>query len=83
MGMKDDRLHTGSSLLRWAKLQEQRYSFGFCRYITGYGRLNDFPGRMNDWAEWQAQIAYEEGKRRLARQIGEGGDGTFDAALDD
>lgn len=65
MGFDEPR--TGTSLSRWAKTQEQRYAFGFCRYITGYGRLNDFPGRMVDWAQWQVQIAYEEGRRRLAR----------------
>jgi len=38
-----------SSLFAWTKEQEQRYSVGLLKYLNGWAKLQEFPGRMVDW----------------------------------
>jgi Rad52/22 family double-strand break repair protein len=56
---------TGKQLFGWSKDQEQRCGLGLLKYLNGWAKLQDFPGRMIDWNADQASLAYEEACRKL------------------
>jgi hypothetical protein len=56
---------TGKALFAWTKEQEQRYSVGLLKYLNGWAKLHDFPGRMIDWDGAQVGSAYAEACRKL------------------
>jgi hypothetical protein len=56
---------SGKALFAWTKEQEQRYSVGLLKYLNGWAKLQDFPGRMVDWDPDQVNLAYVEACRKL------------------
>jgi hypothetical protein len=55
----------GRAFFRWVKDQEQRHEFGLLKYMNGWAKLQDFPGRMVDWDAGQIALAHTEAVRRL------------------
>ena len=56
---------TGRALFAWTKEQEQRHDVGLLRYLNGWAKLQDYPGRMVDWDHDQVKFAYSEACRKL------------------
>ena len=56
---------TGKALFAWTKDQEQRYEVGLLKYLNGWAKLQEFPGRMVDWDADQVSLAYGEACRKL------------------
>ena len=56
---------SGRALFAWTKDQEQRYQVGLLRYLNGWAKLHDYPGRMVDWDHDQVNHAYGEAIRKL------------------
>jgi hypothetical protein len=56
---------TGRALFAWTKDQEQRYEVGLLKYLNGWAKLQEFPGRMVDWDAEQVSQAYQEACRKL------------------
>ena len=56
---------SGRALFAWTKDQEQRYQVGLLRYLNGWAKLQDYPGRMVDWDHEQVNHAYGEACRKL------------------
>ena len=56
---------SGRALFAWTKDQEQRYRVGLLRYLNGWAKLHDYPGRMVDWDHEQVNHAYGEAIRKL------------------
>jgi hypothetical protein len=56
---------SGKALFAWTKEQEQRHEVGLLKYLNGWAKLQDFPGRMVDWDGEQVALAYAEACRKL------------------
>ena len=56
---------SGRALFAWTKEQEQRYEVGLLKYLNGWAKLQDYPGRMVDWDHDQVNHAYGEACRKL------------------
>lgn len=56
---------SGRALFAWTKEQEQRYQVGLLKYLNGWAKLQDYPGRMVDWDHDQVHHAYGEACRKL------------------
>ncbi len=56
---------SGKALFAWTKEQEQRYEVGLLKYLNGWAKLQEFPGRMVDWDAEQVGLAYAEACRKL------------------
>lgn len=56
---------SGKALFAWTKDQEQRHEVGLLKYLNGWAKLQDFPGRMVDWDGEQVALAYSEACRKL------------------
>jgi len=56
---------TGKALFAWTKEQEQRYSVGLLKYLNGWAKLQEFPGRIVDWDAEQVSLAHAEACRKL------------------
>lgn len=56
---------TGKALFAWTKDQEQRHQVGLLRYLTNWGKLQEYPNRMIDWDAEQVALAYDEAIRKL------------------
>lgn len=56
---------TGRALFAWTKEQEQRHDVGLLKYLNGWAKLQDYPGRMVDWDSDQVKFAYSEACRKL------------------
>jgi hypothetical protein len=56
---------SGRALFAWTKEQEQRHEVGLLKYLNGWAKLQDFPGRMVDWDADQVALAYHEACRKL------------------
>lgn len=56
---------TGKALFAWTKEQEQRHQVGLLKYLNGWAKLQEFPGRMVDWDAEQVHSAYTEAVRKL------------------
>jgi hypothetical protein len=69
---------TGKALFAWCKDAEQKYEVGLLKYLNGWSKLQEFPGRMVDWDADQVSLAYAEGVRKL-KSIGQGRDEPEDA----
>lgn len=65
---------TGKALFAWTKDQEQQHAVGLLKYLNGWAKLQEFPGRMVDWDAEQVQLAYAEAVRKLAAIQRGGGD---------
>lgn len=57
---------TGKALFAWCKEMEQRHEVGLLKYLNGWAKLREFPGRMVDWDGEQAALGHEEAVRKLA-----------------
>jgi hypothetical protein len=57
---------TGKALYAWIREQEQRGVEGLLKYLNGWARLQDFPGRMVDWEPGQVAEAFAEACRKMA-----------------
>ena len=56
---------SGRALFAWTKEQEQRHQVGLLKYLNGWAKLQDYPGRMVDWDHDQVNHAYGEACRKL------------------
>lgn len=56
---------SGRALFAWTKEQEQRHEVGLLKYLNGWAKLQDYPGRMVDWDAEQVGLAYGEACRKL------------------
>ncbi len=56
---------TGRALFAWTKEQEQRHEVGLLKYLNGWAKLQEYPGRMVDWDADQVNQAYAEACRKL------------------
>jgi hypothetical protein len=57
---------TGRALFGWIKNQEEKSGVELLKYINGWGKIQEFPGRVVDWDEEQVAQAYAEANRKLA-----------------
>jgi len=56
---------SGKALYAWTKEQEQRHEVGLLKYLNGWAKLQEFPGRMVEWDAEQVSLAYAEACRKL------------------
>ncbi len=56
---------SGKALFAWVKEQEQRHEVGLLKYLNGWAKLQEYPGRMIDWDAEQVTLAYAEAVRKL------------------
>jgi hypothetical protein len=56
---------SGRALFAWTKEQEQRHGVGLLKYLNGWARLQDFPGRMLEWDAGQVAQGHAEATRKL------------------
>ncbi len=56
---------SGRALFAWTKEQEQRHEVGLLKYLNGWAKLQEYPGRMVDWDIEQVNQAYAEACRKL------------------
>jgi len=56
---------SGKALFAWTKDQEQRHQVGLLKYLNGWAKLQEFPGRMVEWDGDQVSQAYAEACRKL------------------
>ena len=63
---------SGRALFAWVKEQEQRHEVSLLKYLNGWAKLQDFPGRMVDWDNAQVDHAYGEAIRKLQSLRGQG-----------
>jgi hypothetical protein len=55
----------GRAMFAWVKEQEQTHEVGLLKYLNGWSKLQDFPGRMVDWDEEQVAAGYAEAVRKI------------------
>lgn len=63
---------SGKALFAFVKQKEQEHEVGLLKYLNGWAKLQDFPGRMVDWDAEQVGLAYAEATRKLAA-VAQGG----------
>ena len=56
---------TGKALFGWLKDQEKNNETGLLRYVSNWGKLQEYPTRMIDWNADQVSLAYNEVTRKL------------------
>ncbi len=71
---------SGRALFAWTKEQEQRHEVGLLKYLNGWAKLQEFPGRMVDWDADQVNQAYAEAVRKL-QSISNGHAEAYEEAL--
>ena len=71
---------SGRALFAWTKEQEQRHEVGLLKYLNGWAKLQDYPGRMVDWDADQVHQAYSEAIRKL-QSIATGHSEAYEEAL--
>lgn len=71
---------SGKALYAWTKEQEQRHAIGLLKYLNGWAKLQDFPGRMVDWDGEQVSAAYDEAMRKI-QSIPTGNHDAYEDAL--
>jgi len=71
---------SGRALFAWTKEQEQRHEVGLLKYLNGWAKLQDYPGRMVDWDAEQVSLAYFEAVRKL-QSIATGHSEAYEEAL--
>jgi hypothetical protein len=64
-GGNDEAPRSGKALFAWVKEQEQRHEIGLVKYLNGWAKLMEFPGRMVDWDAGQVNEAYTEACRKI------------------
>lgn len=58
---------TGKALFAWVRRQEERYQVGLLKYLNGWAKLQEFPGRMVEWDSVQVATALAEAERKLGQ----------------
>jgi len=71
---------SGRALFAWTKEQEQRHEVGLLKYLNGWAKLQEYPGRMVDWDADQVSQAYAEAVRKL-QSIATGHSEAYEEAL--
>ncbi len=71
---------SGRALFAWTKEQEQRHEVGLLKYLNGWAKLQEYPGRMVDWDAEQVGHAYAEAVRKL-QSISVGHSEAYEEAL--
>jgi hypothetical protein len=71
---------SGRAMFAWTKEQEQRHEVGLLKYLNGWAKLQEFPGRMVDWDADQVSQAYSEAVRKL-QSISNGHAEAYEEAL--
>ena len=56
---------TGRALFAWCKEREQEHQVALLKYLTGWAKLQEFPGRMVDWGDAQVAQGFAEASRKL------------------
>lgn len=72
---------SGKALFAFVKDMEQRHGVGLLKYLNGWAKLQDFPGRMVDWDAEQVSLAYAEATRKLATLDHDGRDTSYEESL--
>lgn len=57
---------TGRALFAWAGKMEEVHQVGLVKFLVGWGKLQEFPGRMVDWDAEQVRLGHAEAVRKLA-----------------
>lgn len=70
----------GKGLFAWAKDQDARGDVQMLKYLTHWGKLQEYPTRMVEWDAEQVNIAYSEAQRRL-QQVAQARHEAREAAL--
>lgn len=55
----------GRGLFAWLKEQDQQYDVGILKYLNGWGKLQDYPGRIVDWTDEQVAKGHAEAVRKI------------------
>ena len=64
----DDGLNaprSGRALFAWTKDQDEKFEYGLLKHLNGWGKRQEFPGRMVDWEGEQVTRAYSEACRKI------------------
>jgi hypothetical protein len=66
---------SGKGLFAWVKEMEQKHEVGLLKYLNGWAKLQEFPGRMVDWDADQVAAGHAEACRKLkeVQPAGQGG----------
>lgn len=56
---------SGRAMFAWVKDQEQRHGVELLKYVNGWAKLQELPGRMVDWTNEQVALAHTEAVRKL------------------
>lgn len=56
---------SGKALFAWTKDREQEHAVSLLKYLNGWAKLQEFPGRMIDFTPEQVELAYREAVRKL------------------
>jgi hypothetical protein len=57
---------SGRALFAWLREQETRHEVGLLKYLSGWGKMQGFPGKIVDWNDDQVALGYAEASRKLA-----------------
>src|SRR3954470_33658 len=71
---------SGKALFAWTKDMEQRHEVGLLKYLNGWAKLQEFPGRMVEWDGDQVSQAYSEACRKL-QSLRSAGSEAYEEAL--
>jgi hypothetical protein len=72
---------SGKALFAWTKEMEQKHQVGLLKYLNGWSKLQEFPGRMVDWDADQVALAHKEAVRKLQSVQTQQPDSDYEEAL--
>ncbi len=70
---------TGREFFAWAREREQEYEVALMKYVTGWAKLQRFPGRVIDWSNDQVRQAHAEAVRKLEASVSGNGQARGEA----
>ena len=56
---------SGRALFAWTKDQDEKHDYGLLKHLNGWGKRQEFPGRMVDWEGDQVARAFAEACRKI------------------
>jgi hypothetical protein len=56
---------SGRALFAWTREMETKHEIVLLKYLNGWAKLQEFPGRMVDWDHGQVAAGYAEACRKL------------------
>ena len=63
---------SGRGFFAWLREQEQKHQVGLVKYLNGWAKHQEFPGRVVDWNAEQVELGYAEAIRKLeALELGQ------------